>query len=1476
MPLSGFHPIIQAWFRGRFQEPTQAQALGWPAIAQGRHTLIAAPTGSGKTLAAFLTCLDRLVRAGLQGEMPESTEVLYVSPLKALSNDIQRNLAEPLAEIQALAEQAGTPLPEIRVAVRTGDTLPAQRRAMAKTPPHILITTPESLFILLTSQSGRRALAGVRTLILDEIHAVADDKRGSHLALSVERLCALAGGPVTRIGLSATQRPIEEMARFLVGSQGLRADGTPDCLIVDTGHARTLDLALELPPGLELGPIATHELWGLALDRIAELARAHRTTLVFVNTRRLVERVAHQLSLRLGEEAVVAHHGSLSRETRLAAEQRLKGGQVQVCVATASLELGIDIGLVDLVCQVGSPRSIGVLIQRVGRSGHSLGATPKGRLFPLTRDELLECTALLRAVRGGNLDRLSVPPWPLDVLGQQIVAACACEEWEEDALYDLCRRAYPYHDLPREKYAGVVEMLSQGIARRWGRGSAYLHRDGVHHRLRARRGARLAALTSGGAIPNNADYDVVAEPQGTLVGTVNEDFAVESMAGDIFLLGNTPWRIRRVEQGRVRVEDAHGSAPTIPFWLGEAPARTTELSQEVSALRHELDGRLGDPAGAAAWLTLEAGIPGDAAEQAVAYLAEGKRVLGAVPTRQRVIAERFFDEAGGTQLVIHSPYGARINRAWGLALRKRLCRTFNFELQASATDDGINISLGPQHSFPLADVFRFLSSRSVADVLLQAVFQAPLFNIRWRWNAARFLAVLRHTGGRKVPMPLQRMRADDLLAAVFPAQLACQDNALAAADIQAPDHPLVFETVRDCLTEALDLEGLTALLRSIEGEEVEVYARDTPQPSVFAHQILNAMPYAFLDDAPLEERRSRAVALRRALPEDAGDLGALDTQAIEAAARDAWPAIRDAHELHDALLTLGVLPEAEAGRGAGGPASQERRSWFEALVADGRALRLRLPDGSDAWVAAESALLVAAAYPDARLEPASLATTHPEILLSPPPEGGGIMPPPSGGGIPMNLETASRSSSPPPAEDGAVVALVRGWAECLGPFTAAELAARLELALSRVQAALARLEGEGLLLRGRFTPGTGDEELCDRRILARIHRATVARLRREVEPVPAAAFLRFLLRWQHAAPSTRLHGDGGLLEVVEQLQGFEAPAASWEAELLPARVADYDPTMLDRLCFSGDVVWGRFVARSVNGETAVPRTPLTRTGPLTLGLREDLPWLLEERSGGVPEFTGAARDVMDFLTQRGASFVSDIVAGAPRLPVEVEDALWQLVAAGLVTADGFGALRGLISGAARRRPRSSPFRRNPRRRLHASRWSLLQTVVPPAHALESRAAQLLRRYGVVFPELLAREVCAPSWRSLLQVFRRAEARGEIRGGRFVAGFVGEQFALPEAVEALRTVARSQPVGALVRLSACDPLNLVGGLTPGPRVTAILGNRVVFQDGVPVAAREGDEVRFIAPLDGAAQTALRALLGPGVSSASLPALLVPAA
>ncbi len=1384
-----FHPVVDAWFRRRFAEPTPVQALGWPAIADGRDVLLAAPTGSGKTLAAFLYCLDALVRKSADGALEDRTEIVYVSPLKALSNDIRRNLEEPLGELAAVAAEMGIRAPAIRTAVRTGDTSAAERRQGAKRPPHVLVTTPESLYILLTSESGRRGLAGARTVIVDEIHAVAGDKRGAHLALSLERLEHLvleAGGTrPQRIGLSATVRPIETAARLLVGTD------RPLPAIIDVGQRRDLDLAVEVLRD-ELGAVCTHEQWGEIYDRVAELARAHRSTLVFVNTRRLVERVTLHLAERLGQDAVAAHHSSLSRQRRFAAEQRLKSGDLSVVVATASLELGIDVGAVDLTCLLGSPRSIATGLQRVGRSGHAFGATPKGRIFPLTRDQLVECAALVRAARRGELDRLAFRRAPLDVLSQQIVAACSAEEWDEDRLYALCRRAAPYAELERADFDAVVDMLSEGIGTKRGRAGTRIHRDAVGRRLKGRRGARLAALTSGGAIPDNANYDVVLEPDETLIGSVDEDFAVESMAGDVMLLGNTSWRIRRVESGKVRVEDAGGAAPTIPFWLGEGPARTRELSAEVAAIREEVARRLPDPEAAARWLMDEGALDQRGAELARDYIAAGHAALGAVPTLDTVVAERFFDEAGGQQLIIHAPFGGRINRAWGMALRKRICQSFDFELQAAATDDGVLLSLGPQHSFPLESIFAMVHPSGVEKLLTDAALQAPMFATRWRWNASRSLALLRWQGGRRVPPYLQRMRAEDLLVSVFPAQLGCQDNAV--GPIEIPDHPLVSETLRDCLTEAMDAQGLKQKLEAIFSGKIQRVARETPEPSVFSHEILNANPYAYLDDAPLEERRARAVTLRRGLPAElADDVGRLDPEAISAVVEEARPDLRNADELHDLLLDVGALPEPEA---------DGWTDWLEELIASGRAARLH-GGPSTFWVAAERRSLALAIWPESRL-------------------------------IPDVTEPPARRASPWSDREGALVELIRARLSLVGPVTAAALAEPFGLTVPAVNSALGRVEAEGGVLRGRFTATLPPDaiEWCDRRLLARIHRRTLDRLRREIEPVSAADLMRFLFAWQHVKPGQQLHGRDGLQRVIEQLEGFELAAAGWEREVLPARCARYEPAWLDELCLSGDVAWGR-LERHESTRHAGRR--LSGTVPITLLRRQNLGWMLEPRDGADEGALSApARDVLAHLRASGASFTDEIAGRVRRLRIEVEEALCELVSAGLVTGDGFAGLRSLLHSEKRKRLRSGRARplRAP---IGTGRWALLDPPPPPPpdDVLEARARQYARRYGIIFRDLLLREPGAPAWRDLLRVYRRLEMRGELRGGRIVGSFVGEQFALPEALDALRAIRRDAPSGQIIRLSACDPLNLTGIITPGTRVPAMLGQWVSYRDGVPL-------------------------------------------
>jgi ATP-dependent helicase Lhr and Lhr-like helicase len=1430
-PLADFHPVIQAWFRRRFEAPTDAQAAGWPAIRSGGDVLIAAPTGSGKTLAAFLAGIDALIR---QPDLPDTTSIVYVSPLKALGNDIQRNLEAPLAELQEVADEMGVTLPTIRVSVRTGDTPQADRQAMVRKPPHILITTPESFYLMLTAARSRERMRDVRTVIVDEIHALARDKRGSHFSLSMTRLDYLNEARPQRVGLSATQRPTEDLAAFLVGSEpgpAAREGNVPNpCTIVDLGHQRDLELHVDVPPS-DLEAVAPKEQWDDVYNRLAELILAHRTTLIFVNTRRLSERVAHNLSQRLGEDLVASHHGSLSRDRRLRVEERLKSGQLRALVATASLELGIDIGSIDLVCQIGSPRSIATFLQRVGRSGHALGLRPHGRLFPTTRDELIECAALIRAARAGYLDRIVQPVAPLDVLAQQIVAETSCEDWREDELFDLFRRATPYRDLDREEFDDIVQILAHGVGEGAGGSPPLIHRDRINRIVRGRRGSRMTAILNGGTIPELGDFRVIADPDETVVGTVNEDWAIESMAGDIFLLGSTSWKIRRIESAAsvVRVEDAHGQPPTIPFWLGEAPGRTIELSEEVGRLRVDVETGLGDPDAVREKLKAECGLDDLGAIQIIDYVRASRDALGLIPSHRDVVFERFFDESGGMQLVVHAPFGARINKAWGLTLRKRFCVNFDFELQAAASDDAIVLSLGPQHSFPLEESFAFVTSRNAAEALRQSILYVPLFPTRWRWNSTRALAVRRQTATRKVPPQIQRMRSDDLLAAVFPEQVGCQENL--TGPLQIPDHPLVRQTVADCLYEAMDLDGLLALLAKIEAGEVRLHARDTVEPSPMAHEILAGKPFTYLDDAPLEERRTRAVALRRTLPESARDLGALDPGAIARVHEEAWPDPRDAGEVHDALLGLVVLRSADV---------PDWSPWLEELISAGRASalhpahpealegRAQEPEADERlYFAAENLNLVRLLYPAAEIDP--------PVELPP-----GVA-----------VEVGER--------EDARLKLIRGQMEVLGPITSADLAERVRLGETDVDYGMRQAEAGGYVLRGRFTQGALTDEFCDRRLLARIHRYTLDSLRREIDPVSAQDFMRFLLRWHHLTPDTRLEGKMGVRQAILRLQGFEAAASAWERELLAARVRDYRIAWLDELCLAGEVVWARLTPRKATLSVKGPAP--SRTTPLTLALRTDFELLLAgvraSNGAAAAPSVGAAGEVYELLGKRGALFFDEVVNRTRRLKSDVERALRELVAWGLVTADGFQGLRQLIGGIGQtRRPRLRSALYGPGGVFAgpgpAGRWSLVHAPEPlPQDELAEGVAQaLLQRYGVVFRDLIQRESFTVPWRDILRALRRLEARGVIRGGRFVSSFVGEQYALQEAVEALRRVRRLERSGERVWVSATDPLNLAGIVVPGERRPAQPGKGTLFIDGLPTGPAEPIEA---SPTAGTKQT-----------------------
>jgi ATP-dependent Lhr-like helicase len=1486
-PALPFHPAVSTWFLARFGEPTEVQARAWAVATQRRHALIAAPTGSGKTLAAFLSAINELVVQGLAGPLDDAVQVLYVSPLKALSNDIRKNLQEPLAGIRAQLQAMGLPDVGIRDAVRTGDTPTAERERMRRTPPHILVTTPESLFILLTSKGGRAMLAGVKSVIVDELHAVAGSKRGAHLMLSLERLSSLAQAAPVRIGLSATVKPLDEMARFLVG------DRHEDVAVIDTGHVRRRDLALEMPLA-PLGAVMATEVWGEVYDRLATLVASHRTTLIFVNQRRGAERAARHLAERLGEEHVTAHHGSLSREHRLQAEQRLKagtrestpgrsqvdspprgaddagrrpGGPLKVLVATSSLELGIDIGDVDLVCQLGSPRGINAFLQRVGRAGHAVGAVPKGRLFPLALDDLLECTALLDAVGRGELDRIRVPPQPMDVLAQQIVAEVACREWSVEALFALYRRAWSYRDLTRPAFDAVVQMLADGYATRRGRRGAYLHLDAVNGLLRARRGAQLTAVTNAGVIPDQFDYDVVLLPEAHRVGTLNEDFAFESLPGDIFQLGNTSYRIVKIETGKVLVEDAKGQPPSMPFWFGDALGRSDELSHAVSRLADEasawMDAEPADDGGVAACehhLRHDHALDAAAARQLSHYLGTAKAALGELPSEHCIVFERFFDDVGDTHLVIHSPFGSRINRAWGLALRKRFCRRFDFELQASALEDSIVLSLGPTHSFPLDEVQHYLKAATAKDVLTQALLAAPMFGTRWRWNATAALAVRRMSGGRKVPPQFQRSDAEDLLTVVFPDQQACADNL--AGERELPEHPLVAQTVSDCLHETMDVDGLVRLLARIEAGEVRVVTRDLTTPSPLSLAILSARPYAFLDDGAAEERRTQAVRaqpLQDALAgaRTAADLGRLDPAAIAMVREQARPAIGNADELHDALVVHGCLTEAEVVDIAGADAVA---GFVAMLQAQRRVTRLHTR---------QAVLLIAA------------ERLHEWRAVAPQSE--------------FDADIAAVSAHRP-EPDAALREIMRGRLDLLGPVAADDLATPLGLDIGAVQGELLRLEAEGTVMRGAFTAPQA-EEWCERRLLARIHRATRDAHRASVQAVSPAAFMRFLFRW-HQLPGSGeppRAGEGGLAAVLRQLEGVAVPAAAWEDELLAARVADYEPGMLDKLCATGRIVWWRPVRGGAEKEGAAearPRTGLIRVTPVLLCEREALPlwqqalWQRENGAGDstaepAPVLSGKAQRVLDALRSHGASFFAELQQDAHLLGTELEGALAELVSQGLATCDSFAGLRALVMPA---EVRQRLARRRQRHRLgstgaelgsmqDAGRWSLtrrpraLQEAGPgaAAHSLaapevEHIARVLLRRYGVVFRKLLEREADGlPPWRDLHYVLRRLEARGEVRGGRFVTGFAGEQFALPEAAAALVKTARDEGGSSDERVSLCaaDPLNLAGILTPGDKVPRLPGHRLLYERGVPVALLlGGGELRYLRPVDEAGQWVMK--------------------
>jgi len=1468
-PLQGFHPAVRGWFARALGEPTLPQLDAWPAILAGKHTLVAAPTGSGKTLAAFFVAINALVQQGLEcGSLPDATTVLYVSPLKALGNDIQRNLNVPLAGIAEELQLLGLPPVDIRVAVRSGDTPQQQRQQMVKRPPHILVTTPESLYLLLTSKGGRKLLSTVRSVIIDEIHALLGDKRGAHLSLSLERLQNLLPQPLQRIGLSATQKPIERVAQYLVG----RPDGDDDCVIVDSGHRRQLDIKIEVPRS-PLSALMGNEVWDELYERLVQLVEAHRTTLVFVNTRRLAERLGLALANRIGAEHVSSHHGSMSKELRFDAEQRLKHGQLKVLVATASMELGIDVGAVELVVQFSSPKRIAAFLQRVGRSGHFVGGLPKGILFPLTRDDLVECTALIDSIRRGELDRIVIPEKPLDILSQQLVAELGSLEdtgldASLDELWAWVSRSWSYRNLARGEFEAIVRMLAEGYSTRRGRSGTLVHYDQINERVRARKGARLMALTNGGAIPDMFDYQVVLDPEDIVVGSLNEDFALEAIPGDVFSLGNHSWRLLKIDGLKVRVADAQGQPPTLPFWIGEGPGRSRELSESVSRLRSELQLRFEvSLAAGQQWLQDEVRLNPGAAEQLAAYLFTGSRALNVMPTRDCLVMERFFDEVGDMHLVIHAPFGSRVNKAWGLALRKRFCRSFNFELQAAANEDSIVISLGSVHSFELAEVFRYLQSATVRDILVQALLDAPMFEVRWRWNASRALAVQRNRNGKRVPPQFQRMAAEDFVAQVFPDQLACLENISGPREV--PQHPLVQQTINDCLSEAMDIEELEEIVRRIENNQVELVARDLREPSPFAQEIINARPYAFLDDAPFEERRTLAIRNRSWIdPAETEDFSALDITAIERVKEEAWPWVRSPDELHEALMLLGFMTDAEV---QGNDTQPDVSPLLEPLLKQNRVTQAR-HGKLKLWIASERQPQFAALDGEWNFRPAVV--------------------------LPAALAQQVWT------HEAALVEIVRGRLEGLGPVRASVLGAPLGLSVSSTQQALLALEMEGFAFQGHYTPLTGarpdktcaqqgglqEKEWCERRLLQRIHRYTIDAHRESIKPVSLQVYMQYLFELhdlqavgREALPAAVTAQT--LARILQQLDGVTAPATAWEADILPARLPNYDPAWLDQLCISGQLCWGRILQPREHSGEARKSGPIKST-PLNLVQRGNLDlWQLlvaqedvslrrpdtsateagasAQEAAGPAGLSSTALLVHGHLVQRGASFFTDLVRMCGLMSVQVEQALAELVSSGLVTSDNFTGLRALLTPDANKpKPGSHERRRAIYGIEDAGRWSLLN-LPGTADGKQLDDAQLerlvgiyLQRWGVLSRRVLEREQNAPPWRQLLLQLRRMELRGDIRGGRFIAGVGGEQFAFADTVDALRRrhklwqqeqeSAGAQRGPVRIVLNATDPLNLLGTLLPEKRVPHLAGNRILFEDGVPIAVLEKDTARCLQP------------------------------
>jgi len=1477
LSLEHFHPAVAEWFGESFAAPTRAQQLAWPEILAGRSTLVLAPTGSGKTLAAFLAAIERLMFAAPPAKAARC-RVLYISPLKALAVDVERNLRAPLAGIARVAarRRAAIHLPEI--GIRTGDTPAAERTRMARTPPDILITTPESLFLVLTS-NARSLLASVEIVIVDEIHVLVGTKRGAHLALSLERVAELARRKLQRIGLSATQRPLETVARYLGGGDGRKKWTPRPVSIVDAGARKRLELRVEVPVEdmarlgealaplpignasgprgeqlfvREMGPTTMraaarpaardsaagtaeirgsgaragerHSIWPSIHPRLIDLIRAHRSTIVFANSRRLAERLAAALNELAGLELARTHHGSIAREQRLEAEEALKAGRLPAIVATSSLELGIDMGAVDLVIQIETPPSVASGLQRIGRASHQVEAVSRGVIFPKYRGDLLATAAIVRAMKQGAVEETRMPRNTLDVLAQQLVSICAAGERRVDGIYTLVRRAAPFADLPRGQFEGVLDMLSGRYpSDEFAELRPRLTWDRLRGVVREREGARRVVVANAGTIPDRGLYGVylsedIGQPArgsrraGRRVGELDEEMVFESFAGDVIVLGASSWRILEITRDRVLVAPAPGEPGRLPFWKADRPPRPAELGRAIGALTRELLGA--KPEAAERRLVEEMSLDPNAAANLLAYLRDQKQATGAVPDDRTLVLERTRDEMGDWRLLLLSPWGGRVHAPWALALQARMRRANGAEPDTIWSDDGILIRL-PEGDAPPDAAALLPEPEEIEDLVIGALGGSSLFASYFREAAARALLLPRRRPGQRTPLWMQRKRAHDLLGVAS----------------RYGSFPIVLETFRECLQDVFDVPALVELCRRVRRREIRLVTVDTLAPSPFSASLLYGYVanYLYDGDAPLAERRAQALALdQRQLRELLGETELrelLDARALaelEAALQGLEPAhgVRSADRLHDLLLRLGDLTQAEiAARveaAEGRDALERATNWVEDLRSQRRVFGVTLA-GEERWAATEDAGRLRDAF--------------------------GVAPPP---GLPQAfLEPI------PDALDG----IVARYARTHGPFRTAEAARRYAVGEASIEAALRRLSAAGRLLEGEFRPGGAGREWCEASVLATLRRRSLAALRRQVEPAEPAALARLLLDWQglDAARRAPREGPDALLDAIEQLQGAVVPASALESDVLPTRLPGYKPADLDALCAAGEVVW---VGIAPLGE---------RDGRLALYLAEDLP-LLHTGRGESPagELHGRVRELLE---RRGASFFAEIHGAVGGLERALLGALWDLVWAGEVTNDTPGALRAFLASASRReaqrRHRLSAFRS--RRQAPPSgvgRWSRLTVVSSrrptPTERATALAQQLLARHGVLTRDAVVAEDVPGGFAALYPVLTALEEAGRVRRGYFIAGLGGSQFADPGALERLRALRETaaEPPDAdppAVVLSAVDPANPYGATLAWPvgasgRLQRTAGTHVVLVDGALTAyvSRDARELALLLP------------------------------